>query len=79
MHALALVEEPLALPDPEPVLLIDDRQGQAGEPHFVLEEGVGAHRHGRLSRRQALQLLPARGATIPPGQQDHADPGGLKR
>ena len=45
--ARAFLAQGQALLDAEAVLLVDDHQGQVLELHFVLEQRVGAHHHGR--------------------------------
>ncbi len=68
MHRLALGVQALALGHAEAVLLVDHRQGQVGEGHVVLEQGVGAHRHRRLARGQGGELVAALDALVAASQ-----------
>ena len=59
VNGLSLVQQSLALPDAKAMLLINDRQGQVGEPHLVLEQGMGADRNRGRAVGKTPQLLPA--------------------
>ncbi len=78
MGALALLLQPPPLADPEPVLLVDHRQGQAVERHVLLEQRVGADRDLDGARGQGPQLLGPRRAFVAAGEQEHAHALGLQ-
>ena len=54
---IALGLQPLTFVDAEPVLFVDDGQGQAVEANGVLEQGMGADGDLGVTRGQCSQFL----------------------
>ena len=63
---------------PEPVLFVDDHQGQALEHHLLLEDGVGAHHHLDAAVGNGGQRLLPRLALLLARQPAHLDAEGCQ-
>ncbi|MNS25715.1 hypothetical protein D3C72_576160 [compost metagenome] len=80
MHPLPLpfFAQGEALVHPEPVLFVDDHQGQALEHHLLLEDGVGAHHHLDAAVGNGGQRLLPRLALLLARQPAHLDAEGCQ-
>ena len=76
---IALGLKSLALADAEPMLFVDDGQGQAVEADGVLEQGVGADGDLGVTGGQGGQLLAPLAVGVAAGEQDGDDAGRLQQ